>query len=109
MEKVDAENKNLHLKSGNKIRYDVLVIGCGSKSNKFGWPGQDMEGVQGLYSYQDLELMETNTMGIENAVIVGGGLIGAEMAETKFDKLRDARQNLWVDRRNAVKGSQVKA
>ena len=81
VEKVDAENKNLHLKSGNKIQYDVLVISCGSKSNKFGWPGQDLEGVQGLYSYQDLELMETNTRGIENAVIVGGGLIGVEMAE----------------------------
>jgi len=81
VEKVDAENKNLQLKSGNKIQYDVLVISCGSKSNKFGWPGQDLEGVQGLYSYQDLELMETNTKGIENAVIVGGGLIGVEMAE----------------------------
>ena len=30
---------------------------------------------------QDLELMEENTANITHAVIVGGGLIGVEMAE----------------------------
>jgi NADPH-dependent 2,4-dienoyl-CoA reductase/sulfur reductase-like enzyme len=40
-----------------------------------------LKGVQGLYSKQDLELMEENTAGISKAVIVGGGLIGIEMAE----------------------------
>src|SRR5690606_14101393 len=37
--------------------------------------------VQGLYSLQDLELMEANTRNIQKAVVVGGGLIGIEMAE----------------------------
>jgi NAD(P)H-nitrite reductase large subunit len=58
-----------------------LVIATGSKSNKFGWPGQDLKGVQGLYSFQDLERMEENCKGINHALIVGGGLIGIEMAE----------------------------
>ena len=58
-----------------------MIIACGSKPNKFGWPGQDLQGVQGLYSWQDLESMEENTKGIQRAVIVGGGLIGVEMAE----------------------------
>ena len=54
----------------------------GAKSNKFGWPGQDLKGVQGMYSYQDLLALEENTKnGISRAVIVGGGLIGIEMAE----------------------------
>jgi NADPH-dependent 2,4-dienoyl-CoA reductase/sulfur reductase-like enzyme len=58
------------------------VIATGSKPNKFGWPGQDSIGVQGLYSKQDLELMEANTRGdVKRAVLVGGGLIGIEMAE----------------------------
>jgi NADPH-dependent 2,4-dienoyl-CoA reductase/sulfur reductase-like enzyme len=63
------------------MNYDVLVIASGSRTNLFGWPGQDLPGVQGLYSLQDLELMEANTKGIAHAVIVGGGLIGVEMAE----------------------------
>jgi NAD(P)H-nitrite reductase large subunit len=81
VEKVDCERKSLHLKSGTNINYDVLLIASGSKSNKFGWPGQDLSGVQGLYSYNDLQLMEATTKKINRAVVVGGGLIGVEMAE----------------------------
>lgn len=78
---VDFEAKALVFENGEKLGYDKLVLATGSKSNKFGWPGQDLEGVQGLYNMQDLELMEKNTAGINHAVVVGGGLIGIEMAE----------------------------
>ena len=81
VEKVETASKSLHLKSGNKITYDSLIIASGSKSNKFDWPGQNLKGVQGLYGYPDLQLMEENTRGVKHAVIVGGGLIGVEMTE----------------------------
>ena len=79
--KIDTDQKELRLEDGRSIHYDKLVITTGSKSNKFGWPGQDLPGVQGLYSYQDLELLENNTKDCSHAVIVGGGLIGIELAE----------------------------
>jgi NAD(P)H-nitrite reductase large subunit len=79
--RIDTDAKTLTFESGEFLGYDKLVIATGSKSNKFGWPGQDLPGVQGLYSYQDLELMEENTREIDKAVIVGGGLIGIEVAE----------------------------
>jgi NADPH-dependent 2,4-dienoyl-CoA reductase/sulfur reductase-like enzyme len=78
---IDVENKSLKLKQTEPIKYDSLVLALGSKYNKFGWEGQDLKGVQGLYSYQDLEEMEANTQNCQRAVIVGGGLIGIEMAE----------------------------
>jgi NAD(P)H-nitrite reductase large subunit len=81
VEKVNTNSKSLLLKSGKEINYDVLIIASGSKPNKIGWPGQSLMGVQGLYSLPDLQLMEENTKGITKAVIVGGGLIGIEMAE----------------------------
>ena len=81
VENVDFDNKELALSSGTKMSYDKLVIGVGSKSNKFGWPGQDLDGVRGLYSLQDLEVMEEFSPNLNRAVIVGGGLIGIEMAE----------------------------
>lgn len=82
VEKVDFEAKELHLAGSNqKMSYDKLVLAVGSKPNKFGWKGQDLLGVQGLYSYQDLQTMEIYTKDIDRAVIVGGGLIGIEMAE----------------------------
>ncbi|MFY0606252.1 MAG: NAD(P)/FAD-dependent oxidoreductase [Cyclobacteriaceae bacterium] len=77
----DFDEKKLGFDNGESISYDQLILATGSQSNKFGWPGQDLEGVQGLYNYQDLELMEANTKGIKQAVILGGGLIGVEMAE----------------------------
>ncbi|PZX61070.1 pyridine nucleotide-disulfide oxidoreductase [Algoriphagus ratkowskyi] len=79
---IDFTGKNLSFQIGESMPYDELVIATGSKPNKFGWPGEDLQGVQGLYSKQDLELMEENTKSrVQRAVIVGGGLIGIEMAE----------------------------
>ena len=77
---IDFDSKTLTLKN-SQIKYDKLVLALGSKSNKFGWPGQDLNGVRGLYSLQDLEQMEKFTPSLKRAVIVGGGLIGIEMAE----------------------------
>lgn len=81
---VDHSNKKLVLADKKEIAYDKLIIATGSKPNKFGWPGQDLKGVQGLYSKQDLDQLEANAPNKETckrAVIVGGGLIGIEMAE----------------------------
>ena len=82
--KVDTASKQLELAGGETMAYDKLILAVGSKPNKFGWPGQDLDGVQGLYSYQDLELLEKNAPNkkvCKRAVIVGGGLIGIELAE----------------------------
>ena len=81
VERVDVDARTLHLAGGTSERYDVLVLATGSNSNKFGWPGQDLEGVQGLFSLQDLETMEASTRDISRGVIIGGGLIGVEVAE----------------------------
>ncbi|WP_247234190.1 FAD/NAD(P)-binding oxidoreductase [Telluribacter sp. SYSU D00476] len=78
---IDFEQKRLLLDGDASLTYDVLILAVGSEPNRFGWPGQDLEGVQGLYSYQDLEKLEVYTKGIRRGVIVGGGLIGVEMAE----------------------------
>lgn len=78
---VDSNLKELQLQSGKTFSYDKLIIASGSKPNFFGWKGQDLIGVQGLYSKQDLEGMEANTKGIRKAIVAGGGLIGIEMAE----------------------------
>ena len=79
--KVESDKKILHFSNGENLKYDILVLALGSVPNKFGWPGQDLKGVQSLYSYQNLELMEKNTKDAKHAVVVGGGLIGVEMVE----------------------------
>ncbi|MCE7921426.1 MAG: FAD-dependent oxidoreductase [Haliscomenobacteraceae bacterium CHB4] len=83
------------VEASEPLSYDKLLLATGSKPNKFGWPGQDLDGVHGLYHLQDLEAMERHSAFMLNgqpitnnqqpatkrAVIVGGGLIGIEMAE----------------------------
>jgi NADPH-dependent 2,4-dienoyl-CoA reductase/sulfur reductase-like enzyme len=84
VEKIAIASKQLVFKDGSKLDYDQLIIATGSVPNKFGWTGQDLAGVQGLYHKQDLEQLEKNAPNKEvckRAVIVGGGLIGIEMAE----------------------------
>lgn len=78
---IDTENKRLTLHRGQPMAFDRLLIATGSKSNKFGWPGQDLKGVQSLYSLMDLRMLYENIKKTEHAVIVGGGLIGIELAE----------------------------
>ena len=81
IQSIDFERKMALTAAGEALSYDKLIIATGSRSNKFGWPGQDLEGVAGLYHLQDLESMERYSPGLQRAVIVGGGLIGVEMAE----------------------------
>lgn len=81
---IDPKNSILKIENSTDISYDKLIIATGSKPNKFGWPGQDLNHVQGLYSKQDLDALEKNAPNnkvCKRAVIVGGGLIGIEMAE----------------------------
>ena len=81
---IDVRSKTLHFAGDDTLNYDKLIIATGSKPNKFGWPGQDLKGVMGMYHKQDLENLEKyapNKEVCKRAVIVGGGLIGIELAE----------------------------
>ncbi len=79
--RIDVDRKQVHLESSAAIDFDILVIATGSKSNMPDIEGNNLTGVQGLYGMQDLEQMQQDTKGIKRGVIVGGGLIGIEMAE----------------------------
>lgn len=82
--KVHSSEKQIEFTNGEKLSFDKLIIATGSKPNKFGWPGQDLKGVMGMYHKQDLESLEKyapDNKTCKRAVIVGGGLIGIELAE----------------------------
>ena len=78
---IDTAAKRLALHEGGPIEYDRLLVATGSVSNKFGWPGQDLDGVQGLWGLMDLKRLYETTKRAKSAVIVGGGLIGIELGE----------------------------
>ncbi|PQV51376.1 pyridine nucleotide-disulfide oxidoreductase [Jejuia pallidilutea] len=84
VKQIETKSKTLHFAEGDTLEYDKLIIATGSKPNKFGWPGENLKGVMGMYHKQDLENLETyapNNKVCKRAVVVGGGLIGIELAE----------------------------
>ncbi|GAA3926999.1 NAD(P)/FAD-dependent oxidoreductase [Hymenobacter algoricola] len=78
---LDLDQQTVQLSTGPPLPYDKLLLATGSVSRFADWPGQHLRGVQGLYSLPDLEAMTRDTHGIGHGVVVGGGLIGVELAE----------------------------
>ena len=81
VQKIETSSKMLFLEGEERMSYDQLILATGSVPRFLGIEGEDLQGVQGLVSKQDLELLEENTRNCTGAVIIGGGLIGVELAE----------------------------
>ncbi len=81
VDQIEFDKQELQLKEGGSLPYDKLVLATGSHSRRIGIPGEDLEGAQGLYSLQDLQSMGRSTKNIRRAVVIGGGLVGIELAE----------------------------
>lgn len=118
VERVDVAAKTVVFDDGADLAYDALLLATGSVSNRFGWPGQDLRAVQGLYSYPDLLQMEEDTRGVERGVVVGGGLIGVETAEMLHSRGIAAtllvREASWMDfafpaEESAMLGEEIRA
>lgn len=81
---IDTQARRVHVDQAGSLPYDRLVIATGSVPRRLGVPGQDLQGIQGLYHLRDLDrltqrLKATGT--VKRACIIGGGLIGVELAE----------------------------
>ncbi len=84
-EEIDRKRKVVRINkngSEDELNYDYLVIATGAKPVKPPIKGINAEGVVNLFNPEDAEkIIELWEDGAENAVIVGGGLIGLEACE----------------------------
>ncbi len=78
---LDTENQRVKIKSGTTIPYDKLLIASGSVARMADWPGQDLDGVGNFVTWQNLEWLREKLKTAKRACVVGGGLIGIEVAE----------------------------
>ena len=82
VEEIDFQHKRLTLRDTSDLSYDKLVIATGSRTSYYDWPGQELDGVHGFVTLGDVAALERHCeRGIEQAVVVGGGLIGIELVE----------------------------
>lgn len=91
---INASEKKIILGSETSISYDVLVLATGARPNFFPWRGLELDaakmngesnldsGIVHFVSMQDLDICEKLVDTTRKAVVVGGGLIGIELAES---------------------------
>ena len=82
-----VEIENLLTGEKSTLSYDKLVLGLGSSPNRLPIPGMDLEGISSCTNLEEAEYIKNSVSGgkVNNAVIVGGGFIGLEVAVALAD------------------------
>lgn len=83
---IDGPGHALSFEDGSTLAYDKLLLAVGSKGRPAPWPGSEGEGVHYFVSLQDLEGLDREARPGMRAIVVGGGLIGVEVAEVLHDR-----------------------
>jgi 3-phenylpropionate/trans-cinnamate dioxygenase ferredoxin reductase component len=79
---LDLSAGRVLLGDGAKLDYSHLVLALGGRSRRLAVPGADFEGVHSLLSLADAEGLRARLSQAGEAVVVGGGFIGMEVAAT---------------------------
>ncbi|MDN8071392.1 NAD(P)/FAD-dependent oxidoreductase [Burkholderia vietnamiensis] len=79
---LDSDARTVLLDDGAMLGADVIVIATGSRARALSLPGNNLSGVVTLRSYNDVKPLSDSWKHGTRLVIVGGGLIGCEVATT---------------------------
>src|SRR3970282_1632836 len=74
--KVNTQNSQVELSSGDIIEYEKLLIASGGKVNRLDIPGKDLKGVTYLRTVKDVKGVKELMNKAKNSVVIGGGFIG---------------------------------
>ena len=80
VESIDRENRNVRLADGRSFAYDKLVLASGASPFIPPFPGKDLQGVMALRTLADAEYVLDCCCEPIQVVVIGGGLLGLEMA-----------------------------
>ncbi|MDG7028029.1 MAG: FAD-dependent oxidoreductase, partial [Nitrososphaerota archaeon] len=81
-EALDISSKTLRLDNGQAFSYKRLLLATGGRPRKLQLPGSDLAGIYYLRTLEDCDAIRNASSGAGEAVIVGGGFIGCEVAAT---------------------------
>jgi 3-phenylpropionate/trans-cinnamate dioxygenase ferredoxin reductase component len=83
---IDPNTKRLHSNSGEEFEWEHLLLATGAQARKLKLPGSDLTNVFYLRSLKDSETIRSKSAGAKEAVILGGGFIGMEVASVLAQK-----------------------
>jgi NADPH-dependent 2,4-dienoyl-CoA reductase/sulfur reductase-like enzyme len=83
---VDAPGHALVFEDGSRLAYDRLLLATGSRGRPAPWPGSVGPGLHCFVTLQDLHGLDRAARKGMRAAVLGGGLIGVEVAEILHDR-----------------------
>ncbi len=78
--RIDRGRRRVELADGQAVPYDRLLLATGSTPFILPIPGNDLDGVIGFRTVEDVEQMVDASRRYRHAVVIGGGLLGLEAA-----------------------------
>jgi NADPH-dependent 2,4-dienoyl-CoA reductase/sulfur reductase-like enzyme len=76
----------LVFEDGTRLSYDRLLLAVGSVGRAAPWPGSQGPGVHYFVTLKDLAALDDDAKKGVRAVVIGGGLIGVEVAEVLLQR-----------------------
>lgn len=86
IDEIDLAKKRLHADSGEVFEYETLLIATGARARKLDCPGNDLPNVFYLRSVDDSRKIRERATNSKQAVVIGGGFIGMEVAAVLSQK-----------------------
>lgn len=86
IDEIDLTKKRLHADSGEVFEYEALLIATGARARKLDCPGNDLPNVFYLRSLRDSRKIRERATNSKQAVVIGGGFIGMEVASVLSQK-----------------------
>lgn len=77
---MDPSRKRLVLKSGGEVGFEKLIIATGARPRVLNVPGSGLRNVHYLRSLDDSKSIRHSAENTKQAVVIGGGFIGMEVA-----------------------------
>jgi 3-phenylpropionate/trans-cinnamate dioxygenase ferredoxin reductase subunit len=77
---VERGARHVTLSDGERLPYDHLVLATGSRVRRVSIPGSELNGVHYLRTIEDVDRIRDHVHAGANAIIVGAGYIGLEVA-----------------------------
>jgi NADPH-dependent 2,4-dienoyl-CoA reductase/sulfur reductase-like enzyme len=98
IDKIDLKKKRLYADSGEVFEFEDLLIAEGASARKLDCPGNDLPNVFYLRSLADSRKIREKAASSKQAVVIGGGFIGMEVASVLSQKNIDTSLIIREDR-----------
>jgi NADPH-dependent 2,4-dienoyl-CoA reductase/sulfur reductase-like enzyme len=83
---VNTSRRRLVLKSGGEVAFERLIIATGARPRTLNVPGAGLRNVHYLRSLDNSKFIRRSTESAKQAVVIGGGFIGMEVAAVLAQK-----------------------